>query len=288
LGVHISKMRSITLDTILPEEAQFLLNMSNDVANRWWEASLSPNERASVHQDTSFISQKYEHQRWCLKDNSIPAPSRDNVPHSHPWWQTASASESSKHQAAEPSNAVAPAVESSERTSERPPFPLAQPSGLANVSMIDAGVNLIDLGGSPKAEHLSSNEPDPFTSRDASQAASLANTAMDPFAAQMAELNAQSQAPPSASPNEAISSACAADPFAASSASTNFYSSQSASINGAAHTWNSTFQVRSRSYLCTPSVSDSFWLLWYRSPRNHFRYPGLKMSPSPLATLLEQ
>ncbi|CAL5370030.1 unnamed protein product [Camellia sinensis] len=43
LGVHISKVRSATLDIWLPEQVAFIQSMGNEKANCYWEAELPPN-----------------------------------------------------------------------------------------------------------------------------------------------------------------------------------------------------------------------------------------------------
>ncbi|KAI7997701.1 ADP-ribosylation factor GTPase-activating protein AGD5 [Camellia lanceoleosa] len=43
LGVHISKVRSATLDTWLPEQVAFIQSMGNEKSNSYWEAELPPN-----------------------------------------------------------------------------------------------------------------------------------------------------------------------------------------------------------------------------------------------------
>ncbi|XP_062112850.1 probable ADP-ribosylation factor GTPase-activating protein AGD15 isoform X2 [Humulus lupulus] len=40
LGVHISKVRSTTLDTWLPEQVSFMESMGNKKANSYWEATM--------------------------------------------------------------------------------------------------------------------------------------------------------------------------------------------------------------------------------------------------------
>ncbi|KAK3224453.1 hypothetical protein Dsin_011478 [Dipteronia sinensis] len=42
LGVHISQVQSITLDTWLPEQVAFMQSMGNDKSNKYWEARLPP------------------------------------------------------------------------------------------------------------------------------------------------------------------------------------------------------------------------------------------------------
>ncbi|KAG4146595.1 hypothetical protein ERO13_D05G167600v2 [Gossypium hirsutum] len=49
LGVHISKVRSATLDTWLPEQVPFIEFMGNEKSNNYWEAELPPNyNRAGI------------------------------------------------------------------------------------------------------------------------------------------------------------------------------------------------------------------------------------------------
>eukprot|EP00873_Tetraselmis_striata_P010520 jgi/Tetstr1/430784/TSEL_020569.t1 len=66
LGVHISKVRSCTLDTWLPEQVAFLSNTGNTIANSYWEARLPPHERPATGSDrqvlASFIRAKYSGQ----------------------------------------------------------------------------------------------------------------------------------------------------------------------------------------------------------------------------------
>lgn len=73
LGVHISKVRSATLDTWLPEQVAFIQTMGNEKANSYWEAELPPNyDRVGIE---NFIRAKYEDKRW------IP---RNSTSRSHP------------------------------------------------------------------------------------------------------------------------------------------------------------------------------------------------------------
>ncbi|KAJ7547387.1 hypothetical protein O6H91_08G083600 [Diphasiastrum complanatum] len=68
LGVHISKVRSATLDTWLPEQVAFMQGMGNIRANEHWEAELPysykrPSETDRVGLE-NFIRAKYEAKRW--------------------------------------------------------------------------------------------------------------------------------------------------------------------------------------------------------------------------------
>ncbi|KAK9938244.1 hypothetical protein M0R45_014996 [Rubus argutus] len=76
LGVHISKVRSATLDTWLPEQVAFIQSMGNVKANSYWEAELPPNyDRVGIE---NFIRAKYEDKRWVAKDGKPNSPSRES------------------------------------------------------------------------------------------------------------------------------------------------------------------------------------------------------------------
>uniref|UniRef100_A0A0C9RI34 TSA: Wollemia nobilis Ref_Wollemi_Transcript_18933_2194 transcribed RNA sequence n=1 Tax=Wollemia nobilis TaxID=56998 RepID=A0A0C9RI34_9CONI len=70
LGVHISKVRSATLDTWLPEQVAFIQSMGNAKANSYWEAELPPNyDRVGLE---NFIRAKYEEKRWIPRNSRSP------------------------------------------------------------------------------------------------------------------------------------------------------------------------------------------------------------------------
>ncbi|CAL9153959.1 unnamed protein product [Musa hybrid cultivar] len=74
LGVHISKVRSATLDTWLPEQVAFIQSMGNEKANSYWEAELPPNyDRVGIE---NFIRAKYEEKRWVPLDKRFKSPSK--------------------------------------------------------------------------------------------------------------------------------------------------------------------------------------------------------------------
>ena len=74
LGVHISKVRSATLDTWLPEQVAFIQSMGNEKANSYWEAELPSNyDRVGIE---NFIRAKYEDKRWVARDTKPMSPSR--------------------------------------------------------------------------------------------------------------------------------------------------------------------------------------------------------------------
>ncbi|XVE51259.1 hypothetical protein DITRI_Ditri02bG0025600 [Diplodiscus trichospermus] len=74
LGVHISKVRSATLDTWLPEQVSFIQSTGNEKANNYWEAELPPNyDRVGIE---NFIRAKYEEKRWIPRGQKAKSPSR--------------------------------------------------------------------------------------------------------------------------------------------------------------------------------------------------------------------
>lgn len=72
LGVHISKVRSTTLDIWLPEQVAFMQAMGNQKSNDYWEADL-PKE---FHRDQieKFIYAKYVNRRWASTTSPQPMP----------------------------------------------------------------------------------------------------------------------------------------------------------------------------------------------------------------------
>ncbi|KAK6777082.1 hypothetical protein RDI58_023799 [Solanum bulbocastanum] len=71
LGVHISKVRSATLDTWLPEQVAFIQSMGNEKANSYWEAQVPTNyDRVGIE---NFIRAKYEDKRWIPKETEKSA-----------------------------------------------------------------------------------------------------------------------------------------------------------------------------------------------------------------------
>lgn len=74
LGVHISKVRSATLDTWLPEQVAVIQSMGNEKSNSYWEAELPPNyDRVGIE---NFIRAKYEEKRWIPRGGNTKSPSR--------------------------------------------------------------------------------------------------------------------------------------------------------------------------------------------------------------------
>ncbi|KAJ8509642.1 hypothetical protein OPV22_000076 [Ensete ventricosum] len=74
LGVHISKVRSATLDTWLPEQVAFIQTMGNEKANSYWEAKLPQNyDRVEIE---NFIRFKYKEKTWASQDNRFKSPSK--------------------------------------------------------------------------------------------------------------------------------------------------------------------------------------------------------------------
>lgn len=73
LGVHISKVRSATLDTWLPDQVVLIQSIGNKKSNSYWEAELPPNyDRVGIE---NFIRAKYNDKRWIPRDGKVKPPS---------------------------------------------------------------------------------------------------------------------------------------------------------------------------------------------------------------------
>lgn len=73
MGTHISKVKSVDLDTWTDEQLQSVLKWGNARANKYWEAKLAPGHVPSEAKIENFIRTKYESKRWVM-DGSIPDP----------------------------------------------------------------------------------------------------------------------------------------------------------------------------------------------------------------------
>ncbi|KAK5987861.1 hypothetical protein PT974_11996 [Cladobotryum mycophilum] len=83
MGTHISRVKSVDLDSWTDEQLQSVLNWGNARANKYWEAKLASGHAPSEAKIENFIRTKYELKRWVM-DGPIPDPSTldcdDEVP----------------------------------------------------------------------------------------------------------------------------------------------------------------------------------------------------------------
>lgn len=75
MGTHISKVKSVDLDTWTDEQLQSVLKWGNARANKYWEAKLAPGHVPSEAKIENFIRTKYESKRWVM-DGPMPDPSQ--------------------------------------------------------------------------------------------------------------------------------------------------------------------------------------------------------------------
>ncbi|KAI3645909.1 hypothetical protein MP228_008837 [Amoeboaphelidium protococcarum] len=76
LGVHISKVRSVDLDTWTQDHIDNMLKWGNARANKYWEHSLGPNHTPDDSRMESFIRSKYEYKKFVM---SGPIPEDPSV-----------------------------------------------------------------------------------------------------------------------------------------------------------------------------------------------------------------
>ncbi|KHJ78734.1 putative GTP-ase activating protein [Oesophagostomum dentatum] len=82
LGVHISKVRSVNLDSWTPEQVQSMRVMGNEKARKVYEHSLPDHFRRSMsdHQMEQFIRAKYEQKRYMLPNFVYPRVDANDLP----------------------------------------------------------------------------------------------------------------------------------------------------------------------------------------------------------------
>jgi stromal membrane-associated protein len=95
MGTHISRVKSVDLDTWTDEQLQSMLKWGNSRANkygslfsahlaklanenRYWEAKLAPGHVPSESKIENFIRTKYESKRWVM-EGPMPDPSTLDV-----------------------------------------------------------------------------------------------------------------------------------------------------------------------------------------------------------------
>ncbi|KAK1755694.1 hypothetical protein QBC47DRAFT_380998 [Echria macrotheca] len=74
MGTHISRVKSVDLDSWTDEQLQSILSWGNARANKYWEAKLAPGHVPSEAKIENFIRTKYELKRWVM-DGPMPDPS---------------------------------------------------------------------------------------------------------------------------------------------------------------------------------------------------------------------
>ncbi|KAK3673992.1 ARF GAP with effector function(s) [Recurvomyces mirabilis] len=73
LGVHISKVKSIDLDSWTDEQLNSMVKWGNRRANKYWEAKLAEGHVPNEGKIESFIRTKYDSRRWAM-DGPMPDP----------------------------------------------------------------------------------------------------------------------------------------------------------------------------------------------------------------------
>ena len=67
MGTHISKVKSVDLDSWTDEQMQSILSWGNARANKYWEAKLAAGHVPSESKIENFIRTKYELKRWVME-----------------------------------------------------------------------------------------------------------------------------------------------------------------------------------------------------------------------------
>lgn len=155
LGVHLSFVRSVNLDTWKEEHVQRMEKWGNRKAKDFFEAEVPsnypiPNERSGVREMEKWIRDKYEHKRFLGRDPP-PAESRRGREGSNGKEKTSSEKKSSRRTKEKPAPSSseeeepAPARNSSKKAIPKPKAPSKEP--------IAAPVPVVDL--------LNFSEPSP-------------------------------------------------------------------------------------------------------------------------------
>ncbi|KAB1217201.1 putative ADP-ribosylation factor GTPase-activating protein AGD5 [Morella rubra] len=163
LGVHISKVRSATLDTWLPEQVAFIQSMGNEKANSYWEAELPPNyDRVGIEHfiranPTIIFSvsilirahiSRYEDKRWIPRDGKPTSPTREQEDKASVHWQRPGERNGHGH-VSSPENTF------EERKNTRPPS--SSPATRISIPLPPKGPEQVTPV--PKPQHVEKIEP---------------------------------------------------------------------------------------------------------------------------------
>ncbi|KAF2149410.1 ArfGap-domain-containing protein [Myriangium duriaei CBS 260.36] len=74
MGTHISRVKSVDLDSWTDEQLQSMIRWGNTRANKYYEAKLAPGHVPAEAKIENFIRTKYDSKRWTM-DGPIPDPS---------------------------------------------------------------------------------------------------------------------------------------------------------------------------------------------------------------------
>ncbi|KAK9457163.1 hypothetical protein V1511DRAFT_508606 [Dipodascopsis uninucleata] len=76
MGTHISRVKSVDLDSWTDEQLQSMVRWGNTKANKYWEAGLQVGHQPPDNKIENFIRTKYEMKRWCAPG---PIPDPDTI-----------------------------------------------------------------------------------------------------------------------------------------------------------------------------------------------------------------
>ncbi|MCE2055928.1 ADP-ribosylation factor GTPase-activating protein, partial [Datura stramonium] len=142
LGVHISKVRSTTLDTWLPEQVAFMQRVGNEKSNNYWEAELPASvDRSDIGK---FIRTKYQDKKWASR--YAPQPALSNM--------TGETSEVGGKDI--PRRARKYSLEEDGFSEQPPPVPITTRSRGVSLDMMDEMLNLPPINGltgAPSVKH---------------------------------------------------------------------------------------------------------------------------------------
>ena len=74
MGTHISRVKSVDLDSWTDEQMANMLRWGNARANKYWEHKLAEGHVPNESKIENFIRTKYDSKRWAM-DGPVPDPS---------------------------------------------------------------------------------------------------------------------------------------------------------------------------------------------------------------------
>lgn len=160
MGTHISKVKSIDLDSWTDEQTESMVNWGNEKANAYWEHNLPQNQIPDASKIQNFIRTKYELKKWVatkyLPDPKTIKPSASSATVSNILEAPKKESEPQKKDVLDLFSSPAPTTSSAAAT-PTPPKPPAKPSQSQGLLDLNLGAA---PAPAPAPARLSASRPD--------------------------------------------------------------------------------------------------------------------------------
>ncbi|KAK9478957.1 hypothetical protein V1514DRAFT_279519 [Lipomyces japonicus] len=139
MGTHISRVKSVDLDSWTDEQLQNMVRWGNTKANKYWESGLDPGHQPLDNKMENFIRTKYELKRWVAPG---PIPDPDSLSDTE---RTVSSSKSSSSSSSLPTTTYNTSSSTVKKSSvlKKAPLQTSAPKSLSSEQFKSRGPELV-------------------------------------------------------------------------------------------------------------------------------------------------